>query len=315
MAEQHLAFHAAAEIFPLMDDRALRNLAADIEEHGLKEPIVLHPDGSILDGRNRYLACQRADVTPRFRTWDGIGSALDYVISLNLQRRHLTPGQLGLLALKVKPLLEAEARERQLSGLRKGSKSPLPTSVGNGGKSRATTVARASAGEANELAGATVGVSGKAVERAARVVRDGVPALVDAVQSGDLSLNAAAQIATRPKDEQVEIVGSGTKEAAHAAWTIDQGRRAISRVEAGESQPVEKKQALPGLKRLPRQSGAAIFRRTVQALQGICVGLANCNTAEVLKASDAVLLRDSLREAIKELRHVYVALGGKHDPS
>ena len=62
---------------------------------------------------------------------------------------------------KVKPLLEAEARERQLSGLRKGTKSPLATVVANGERSLATSVAELPVRRANDLAGATVGVSGK----------------------------------------------------------------------------------------------------------------------------------------------------------
>ncbi len=53
---------------------------------------------------------------------------------------------------KVRPLLEAEARERQLSGLRKGTKSPLATVVANG---------EVGLHKANDLAGATVGVRGK----------------------------------------------------------------------------------------------------------------------------------------------------------
>ena len=71
-----------------------------------------------------------------------------------------------------KPLLEVEARERQLAGLNRGSKSPLPTTVGNGDLRR---------GEANELAGATVGVSGKArglVHVAELLARD--PAVIEA---------------------------------------------------------------------------------------------------------------------------------------
>ena len=64
--------HAAADIFPLMDRAELERLE-DIRVNGLREPITLHLDGSILDGRNRERACAVAGVEPRFVEWDGEG--------------------------------------------------------------------------------------------------------------------------------------------------------------------------------------------------------------------------------------------------
>ena len=71
-----LLSHTVASLFPMMSEAELLDLAGDIAENGLRESIWLHPDGSILDGRNRYLACQKAGVEPTFRTWDGQGSAV-----------------------------------------------------------------------------------------------------------------------------------------------------------------------------------------------------------------------------------------------
>lgn len=45
--------------------------------------------------------------------WDGRGSAIDLVVSLNLHRRHLTASQRAAVAVDVLPMYEAEARERQ----------------------------------------------------------------------------------------------------------------------------------------------------------------------------------------------------------
>lgn len=103
--------HPAAGIFPLVGKADLVALAADIEAHGLRHPITLL-DGAILDGRNRALACVSAGVAPRFVEWDGIGSAVDFVLSENLRRRHLDESQRAMVGARAKPLYEAEARAR-----------------------------------------------------------------------------------------------------------------------------------------------------------------------------------------------------------
>ena len=46
-------FHPLADIFPMMDEAALAELAADIEAESQREPIHLW-QGQIIDGRNRY---------------------------------------------------------------------------------------------------------------------------------------------------------------------------------------------------------------------------------------------------------------------
>jgi len=94
-----LEFHEVAGIFPLMGETELAELADDIKANGLIEPIVLC-NGQILDGRNRYLACQVAGVEPHYEAWTG-GDPLAYVVSKNLKRRHLNESQRAVVAAKI----------------------------------------------------------------------------------------------------------------------------------------------------------------------------------------------------------------------
>lgn len=116
-------YHEVANIFPLMQGDELHALVNDIREHGQIESIVLHPDDdSIIDGRNRYRACLLAGVEPEFTYWDGNGSLVEYVVSLNLHRRHLSSIQCAGVAVEMLPFIEAEAKERQIAAGASGAK-------------------------------------------------------------------------------------------------------------------------------------------------------------------------------------------------
>lgn len=101
--------HPIANLFPLIEGPEFDELVEDIRRNGLRTPILLHSDGRILDGRNRLRACLTAGVEPRFESWDGKGSALELVISLNLRRRPLNESQRAMLAARLKEKLAEEA--------------------------------------------------------------------------------------------------------------------------------------------------------------------------------------------------------------
>jgi hypothetical protein len=97
-----MKFHPYADILPLLEGEAFDALAADIAANGLLEPITIH-EGMILDGRNRYRACEAAGIEPRFLEFDG-DDPLAFVLSLNLHRRHLSESQRGMVVSKLEIL-------------------------------------------------------------------------------------------------------------------------------------------------------------------------------------------------------------------
>ncbi len=96
-------------------------LVRDIVANGLLEPITLHTDGSILDGRNRYRACIEARVEPAFVTWDGPPNPVAFVISKNLARRHLTTKQRAALAAEMATMKVGNVRAQRNSAAPNGA--------------------------------------------------------------------------------------------------------------------------------------------------------------------------------------------------
>jgi hypothetical protein len=91
--------HDLAKLFPMMDEPELQELANSIKANGQRDPIIMH-EGKILDGRNRYAACQLAGVDPIERPFTG-KDPLAFVMDQNLSRRHLTTSQRALVAEKL----------------------------------------------------------------------------------------------------------------------------------------------------------------------------------------------------------------------
>ena len=92
----HYDFHELCCIFPRCSDEELQLLVSDIRENGLLTPITLY-EGKILDGRNRYLACQMLNKEPDYVPFDG-NEPLPFVVSRNLCRRHLSESQRAMVA-------------------------------------------------------------------------------------------------------------------------------------------------------------------------------------------------------------------------
>jgi ParB-like chromosome segregation protein Spo0J len=142
--------------------------------NGLKQDITIY-EGKILDGRNRYRACLAAGVTPTTYQYAG-DNPVEYVLSLNLHRRHLTPSQLAAVATDMLPHLEAEAKKRQI-------RKPADSVV--------AIVPQQNEGmKARDQAAVAVGVSPRYVSDA-KVLKKQSPELHEEVLTGKTTLPAA----------------------------------------------------------------------------------------------------------------------------
>lgn len=99
MAEQKYKYHELCLLFPPCTETELGELCKDIENNGLLTPIVLY-EGKILDGRNRTMACLACGVEPRYKQYSG-DNPLSFVISKNMNRRHLSESQRAMIAAKI----------------------------------------------------------------------------------------------------------------------------------------------------------------------------------------------------------------------
>ena len=196
-------FHPLAELFPLMQGREFDELVTDIKANGLREPIWTY-QGQILDGRNRWRACEAAKLSHRpMREYTG-DDPVSFVVSLNLHRRHLDESQRGMAA-------------RRLASVRQGARTDLEPRA---------NLPEVSQSKAAEL----LNVSERTVKTAGKVIDHGAPELVQAVDHGRVSVSAAADVAELPREEQREIVAKGEKEILEAAKQI-RLKKAVARRE------------------------------------------------------------------------------------
>jgi N6-adenosine-specific RNA methylase IME4/ParB-like chromosome segregation protein Spo0J len=190
--------HPFAGLFDLLSARELADLSENIAAHGQREPVMIHRN-MILDGRNRYRACRLKGLPVRYEQFPGTNDeALDYVVSKNVYRRHLSSSQRALAMASYEEYRHGGKRRNLVFQdanwhLGDSSPSPLPPT-------------RAELAERGH-------VSERQIARAA-VVRDhGAPELNAAVRTGEIAASTAADIAERPIAEQKSILESLPRDA------------------------------------------------------------------------------------------------------
>jgi N6-adenosine-specific RNA methylase IME4 len=187
-AKGEIPLHEVANAFPPMTPEEYQALVQDIKANGLIESIKTW-QGKVIDGRSRLQACQELGIKPRFDEWNGKGSLVSYVVSLNLKRRHLTADQKAAVAADILPLLEGEAKERQRMGR---ETFPYPKQLG----------------KATEHAAKVVGVNAKYVSDFKKI-RAVKPQLAEQIRSGQKSIVEVKRDLRREKIEKVAPLPEG----------------------------------------------------------------------------------------------------------
>lgn len=177
--------HPAAEIFPMMGDREFAEFKRDIETYGVKEWGTLYR-GQVLDGRNRYKACQELGIEMTFCEIEDSEDfdPFAYVLSHNLYRRHLNESQRGMVAAKLAKL-----------------------KIGDVASQRGVSIDTASIDEASKQ----LNVGRATTARAKKVIAEGSEQLQQAVEQGALPVSVASDFVKHVPDkaEQVAILEQG----------------------------------------------------------------------------------------------------------
>ncbi|MCO5129388.1 MAG: ParB/RepB/Spo0J family partition protein [Xanthobacteraceae bacterium] len=98
-----------------MSDEELNTLAEDIKANGLVHPIVVGKvDGKdvIIDGRNRLKACEIAGVEPSFTSIED-RDPKEFILSVNVNRRHMSSGQRAMATAMIYPEPERGGRGKK----------------------------------------------------------------------------------------------------------------------------------------------------------------------------------------------------------
>jgi hypothetical protein len=227
-----LEIHPLANKLPPVTEEEFNRLVADIKDNGLRVPITIY-EGKILDGRHRYKAAEKAhrpltekDFTEFKPT--STDSPIKFVISQNVNRRHLNESQRALIAADI---ADIEKGGNQYS---KGGSIDLPT------------------------AAKMLNVGEASVKRAKNFLNKAAPELVEQVRQGQRRVTSVSNdILQKPKAKQLGLLQKQANEREEARDNPNWPERVKSLKES----------LLAALENVEADAAKALAHEVVQALK------------------------------------------------
>ena len=211
------------ELLPSLSAEQFSALESDILENGCYAPVIVNEDMVIIDGHNRFRICEKHGLPFRMLVFSfaDLLEAKQWALDTQKGRRNLEKWELGKIALKLKPEIEARAKANMSAGggnqKSEGAKSglatlPNPTSAVDTRK---------------ELADA-VGLGERTMGKVMQIDEHAPAAVKEALDSGDLSINQDYNI-TRQVQELPE---EQRDEAAAMAVELEKAKKEIRQIDA-----------------------------------------------------------------------------------
>jgi len=240
-----------AYIDPLTPDEH-ESLERSILAEGCRDSLVVWGD-LLIDGHNRYGICQKHGLpyntvqATQFKNMDDVHL---WMIDQHLGRRSVSDFQRGVLALRKREII-AERRAAAAAAVN-AAKAAQPASEEAPWEGETDpVVAQALASVAKvpdealdtrEALARAARLSAGQVKMIETIQEKAAPEVVAAVKAGELSLNAAAVVATLPEEEQQAVAAEGADALKQAAKRV---RDAKKKPKAAKPEAEESAEAAP----------------------------------------------------------------------
>ncbi len=212
-----------AELLPPLTGEQLAALEADILKNGCYSPVIVNEDMVVIDGHNRQRLCEQHGLPYQMAvfSFEDMLEAKQWALDTQKGRRNLDKWELGKIALRLKPDIEARARENMSAGggdqKSEGAKSGCANSQNPISPVNTT----------KELADA-VGIGHQTMSRVMQIDEHAPAAVKEALDSGDLSINQGYNITRQVR----ELPEEQREEAAALAVELEKAKKEIRQCDA-----------------------------------------------------------------------------------
>ena len=212
-----------AELLPPLTGEQLAALEADLLKNGCYSPIIVNEDMVIIDGHNRQRLCEEHGIPYKMAvfSFEDLLEAKRWAIENQRGRRNLEKWELGKIALKLRPDIEAKAKANMSAG--GGDQKSEDT------KSGLTTLSNpiSPVSTRKELA-ESVGIGEVTMGKVMQIDEHAPSAVKEALDSGDLSINQGYNITRQVQDLPEEE----REEAAAQAVELLKAKREVQAIDA-----------------------------------------------------------------------------------
>ncbi len=214
-----------AELLPPLTGEQLAALEADILANGCYSPVIVNEDMVIVDGHNRQRLCEQHGLPYQMAVFSfaDLLEAKQWALDTQKGRRNLDKWELGKIALRLKPDIEARAKANQSAG----GQAFRPSEATEEGLTTLSNLPSAPISTRKELAN-TVGIGEVTMGKVMQIDEHAPPAVKEALDSGDLSINQGYNI-TRQVQELPE---DQRDEAAAQAVELEKAKKEIQQADA-----------------------------------------------------------------------------------
>lgn len=182
-----------AELLPPLTDEQTAALEADLLKNGCYAPVIVNEDIVVIDGHNRKALCEKHNLPYQMAVFafDDLLEAKQWALDTQKGRRNLDKWELGKIALKLMPDIEARARTNQsAAGGDKFSEKPLSATLPEAVSPIDTR---------KELAEA-VGLGERTMGKVMQIDAHAPAAVKEALDKSELSINQGYNITKQVQD-------------------------------------------------------------------------------------------------------------------